>query len=388
MTITGIIAEYNPFHNGHLLQLNTVKDNTSDLCIIAMSGNWVQRGAPAIINKYERTRMALLAGADLVLELPVHISTGSARDFAYGSVSLLNSLGCVDRLCFGCESNDSETIHKLVNFFSKEPADFAELLKSNLKIGLSYPKARYEAMKQMNYFNESELKFISSPNNLLGLEYAIAINMIASDISIFPIKREGCEYNDINLSTHSYSSASSIREALINSNIEQCLNHVPPFAYNLLKEAPLKTENSYSDALKYKLLVEDDFTIYLDVSRELSDRINKYKLDFKDTVSFIQLLKTKNLTYSHISRCLCHIMLNIYNDQIKETQYIRILGFRKESKELLGLIKSKASIPIITRPVSAQKQLDETAYKQFITDIKASQIYDSHNEFSTPLIII
>lgn len=388
MAVTGVIAEYNPFHNGHALQISKIKEETGNQIVVAMSGNWVQRGTPAIINKYLRTKMALLSGADIVIELPTHISTGAAGDFAYGSTSLLNSLGCVDNLCFGCETDNNHALNKLSTILVNEPKEFSDKLRIKLKNGLSFPRARYESLLECGLESSTELEYITSPNNLLGLEYAIALKRMGSLISTWPIARKGSGYDETSLDALGYSSASAIRHAIYNEGIESIHNHMPDFAYELLKNSPIINENDFSSQLKYKLLMEEDFTRYLDISKELSDRINNFKLSFADTVSFTQLLKTKNMTYSHISRCLCHILLNLPKDIPKEAEYIRVLGFRKESQDLLSLIKNSSGIPLITKLSQANINLDSNAYQHLLSDITASQLYDSHNEFSTPMVII
>lgn len=388
MSVTGIIAEYNPFHNGHLHQINSIKHSDNEQIIVVMSGNWVQRGSCAIIDKYTRTRMALEAGIDMVIELPVHISTGSARDFSYGSVSLLNSLGCIDNLCFGLETNDLSLIDRISDYLVNESDELSSAIKTGLKSGLSYPSARYKALQALNSFTDEDLDLLTSPNNILGLEYAIAVKKLNSSIKLSPILRHGSAYNDSSIDSEGLSSATAIRNAMLQNDSSSVLANVPDYIYNLITMSNFRTIADFNDAIRYKLLTENDFTQYLDVTRELSDKINNTKLNFTDIEEYTHVLKSKNMTFSHISRCLIHILLNITKETPKDAEYIRVLGFRKDSESLFGKISQSASLPIITKPSYAIKQLDDNVYSHFQNDVTASQLYDSHNEFSTPLVII
>ena len=221
MKITGIIAEYNPFHNGHLYQINSIKQDANDIVIVAMSGDFVQRGTPAIFNKYVRTQMALLSGADLVLELPSVFATASASYFAKGGVSLLDKLGCVDQICFGVENTEKEKLDFLseflyqttVNNSEKNNQHYLYLLEKEIANGNSYPKAREIAINSL--FGSEYSVLLSTPNNILALEYMIALKERNSNMQPFMLKREGADYHKKNIQTNEYPSATAIRNCVI-----------------------------------------------------------------------------------------------------------------------------------------------------------------------------
>ena len=215
--VLGIISEYNPFHNGHMHHLQECKKNTKcDGVICIMSGNFMQRGGPAIIDKWKRAQMAIENGVDLVIELPTYYAVSSAEFFAYGSVSILNSLEIVNNLFFGSECGDIKSLTKIAQTLVEEPWEFKEILKRNINSGLTFAKARELALIEFTNDNYIE-NIISSSNNILGIEYIKAILKLNSPIVPFTLKREGSSYNDKLLST-SFSSATSIREALKNKN--------------------------------------------------------------------------------------------------------------------------------------------------------------------------
>lgn len=441
MRITGIICEYNPFHNGHKYQIDKIKSEGTDYVIAAMSGDWVQRGEPAIIDKYSRTLMALRNGVDLVLEIPTIYSTGSASDYAMGGVSLLDGLGCVDELCFGCEAPDESALDKVTDFMINNQEKLAQEIALLMKDGNSYPKSRELALSK--YFDEHVLEGLSKPNNILAIEYKKAIHNLGSSIHTKAILRQGSQYSDTELNINSYSSATAIRKNIISSydfvtnddsylhdsepavsnymslsgsNIRQAMseplspiiNHVPGSAYEILLEKlgktyPLVTQN-FSRELAYKLIHDrvNGYEQYLDVSREIADKIRNNINYFESFDQFCNLLKTKELTYSRISRCLTHILLDIRQDSIpadKKTPYARILGFRKDSESVFGEIKEHASIPLISKLADADKYLTEKELAILGKDVQASHIYElvsackyqnkNHvNEFTRPMIIV
>ena len=312
MHITGIICEYNPFHNGHKYQIDKIKADGSDFIIAAMSGDWVQRGGPAIIDKYSRTLMALRSGIDLVLEIPTIYSTGSANDFAMGGVSLLDSLGCVNELCFGCEAPDESSLDRVTEFMINHQEDLAKEIAVYMKEGNTYPKARELALTK--YFDEYTVEGLNKPNNILAIEYKKTLYNLNSSIKTKALLRKGSKYNDSELNINSYSSATAIRNNILSSydfttnddsyyhddepavsnymslsgsNIRQAMseplspiiNHVPASTYEILLEKlgktyPLITQN-FSRELGYKLIHDrvNGYEQYLDVSKDIADKI-------------------------------------------------------------------------------------------------------------------
>ena len=417
MNISSVISEYNPFHQGHKYHLEETKKITgSDYTIVIMSGNFTQRGTPAILDKYARTRQALLNGADLVLELPIYFATASAEGFAFGAVSILEKLGVVSSLVFGSESGEISSIRQVADFLSLESHEYQEHLKSFLKKGYSFPKARAACLNR--FLPDISTKFLSSPNNILGIEYCRALNYFHSPMVPMTICRKDNSYHDSNLSSSGkLSSATAIRKFLSNidssqshERLQSLTGHLPDNSLTILAEnwdryAPITT-NDLSLLLKYKLLSEDrtSVTQYLDITCDLADRIYNHINAYKDFTSFCDLLKTKELTHTRISRGLLHILLNIKKEDYLSVchkgygQYARILGFRKEAVALLHEIKKKSSIPLISKLSDAVRSTNDISLDMLQKDIYASNIYESviadkfkqnfRNEFQRPVIVV
>ncbi|WP_035772378.1 nucleotidyltransferase [Butyrivibrio sp. VCD2006] len=397
MKTVGIIAEFNPFHKGHEYLIRTLKKETgSDYAVIVMSGDYTQRGAPAIFDKYTRTKMALLSGADLVLELPIYYSTSSAEFFAGGAISILNGLSCVDYLGFGSESGDLKSMQKIAGILAEEPSDFSTILKESLKSGKSYAAARSAALSSFAGTNSS---IISNPNDILGTEYIRALLLQGSNIEPISIKRIGAGYNDDTLSNDSdaFSSAKAIRSALescedVTSDLDTIMSKLPIEVYKLMarmnSQGNLQTTScdDFSELLHYKLLSEKSsgFDKYLDVSPDLSDKIIRRLSEYTTFSEFVMKLKSKDLTYARISRALLHILLNmtsekmnIYtNDRKNFLSYARILGFNKSASPLMKKIQECSRIPVISKLSDSYKALDADSYMLLSETIAASNIYD------------
>lgn len=412
MKTVGIIAEYNPFHNGHAWQLAKAKELTgADYVVIVMSGNFVQRGLPAIMEKSLRTEAALLCGADAVIELPVHYASASAEYFASGAVSLLDRLGVVDFLCFGSECGDISVLSELSDALLAEDMAFKTLLKKRLKEGASYPQARIDALRTLSPQSESLISLLNYPNNILGVEYLKALKKRNSRIRPCTISRTGSAYHEKSLDGP-YSSALAIREFISGeNNICSMKEQIPSAAYRLMTQQFQKTfpilPEDFSALLSYKLILEQekDFSIYFDIDSALSDRLHKFLPACTDFSSFCEKIKTKNLTYTKISRALLHILLNIYQTDIDTFRsedyvyYARLLGFRRTAAPLMNRIKEKAALPLISRPAEAKRRIScENGRRMFLQDIQASHIYalsaeqkfqqGFRNEFQTQPVIL
>ncbi len=411
MKVNGIIAEFNPFHNGHKYLLEeALRQTGADMTIVAMSGNFVQRGAPALLDKHARTEMALKCGADLVLEIPTVYAVSSADGFATGGVSLLHRLGVVTHLCFGSECGEVDILKNIARILLSEPEEFADALRSNLRQGFSYPIARTQALLQYDPSLSSSRNVLSSPNNILGIEYLKAIERLSSSLTPVTIRRMGDGYHD-RLPGEARCSALTIRHALYAGCDSSFLHaHMPADAADLLTEhlshTPVKRRNDVSSSLYYKLVSEKDsgFDKYLDVSPDLSARICNKLNEFQSFDSFCDLLKTKELTYTRISRCLLHILLNITKEDVSlyrsmdYVPYARVLGFRRKSSQLLGDIKERSAIPLVTKLADAEKILTPDTYSMLKQDLMASQLYygldaccsdkPPINEYTIPLVII
>lgn len=404
MKLVGLITEYNPFHNGHQYHLEKALELTNaDAAIVVMSGNYVQRGTPAIMPKHLRAQSALEAGAAVVLELPVCYAAGSAEYFALGAVSLLDRLGCVSTLCFGTESGDLVPLQKLAKILVNEPDDLRILLRKYLKSGISFPAARQKALLEFTG-DASLVSSLEEPNNILGLEYLKALYRLDSRIVPYTVRRQGSGYHDAALRP-SYSSASAIRRLLETSgqafpDIQTFLKEQMPSAcIRLLSEAYRSRYPVYADdfslLLKYRLLTTDakELSGFADISPELANRILKNRNRFVSFEQFCSLLKTRDCTYTRVSRALLHILLDIREKDMKEYAangwhgYARILGFRRDCTDVLSVMKQAGSVPLLTK-LTADSGLDDWAKHMLQRDIFASDLYESvvTDKFKTPFI--
>lgn len=412
MKTVGIIAEYNPFHNGHKYQIEQAKKITgADYCVVVMSGDFVQRGTPSIMDKFLRTKAALMCGADLVIELPVHYATASAEYFAGGAVSILDKLGAIDSLCFGSECGDTEILSTISDMLVSESEEFKAALKQALKKGNSYPKARNYAIAAAAPHLTEHLEVLNHPNNILGLEYLKALKKRKSNITPYTIARLGSGYNDTDLNT-SYSSALAIRESITQTHdIRSIKSQLPDSSYELISQAYLKTlpilPEDISPLLHYKLLVERDegFEKYFDIDSGFSDKLQKYIPNMDARADICDTLKSKNMTYTRVARNLLHILLNIYQSDVDTYRsedyvyYARILGFKKTASPLLSAIKSASAIPLISKLADAEAYIESpNGLNMLKTDIQASHLYSLmvqnkfnqsfQNEYTRQIIII
>ena len=385
--ITGIIAEYNPFHNGHAYQIEQARLLTGcDFLVVVMSGDYVQRGAPAVFDKYTRARMALACGADLVLELPVACSCASAEFFASGAVSLLDGLGCVDFLCFGSESGDLQSLMEPARILAKESPVFQEALRRGLSLGLSFPAARKEAFRAC----ASNPDILDLPNNILGIEYLKALLQRESSIKPVTIKREGQGYHDTLLDS-GFASASGIRRFLKQeeaplSALPALKESLPDPVMEVLKDTLAHTlpvwDEDFSMLLRYELLRQSasDLTQYADISPDLGRRLKNCADKFSSFSEFVALVKTKDVTYTRITRALFHILLNLTGEDTRNSvamPYARILGFRKDHSRILGLLKENSRIPIIPKAADYKTYLTPDLQPLFEKDLFAANLYET-----------
>ncbi|GAA4652981.1 nucleotidyltransferase [Anaerocolumna aminovalerica] len=401
MKVVGLITEYNPFHNGHKYHMEEAKRITgADHVVVVMSGNFVQRGTPAIMNKYSRAKMALSCGADVVFELPVCYSTGSAEYFSLGAVSLLNQLGIIDEICFGSECGNVHELTSIARIVAEEPLEYKTLLGTFLKKGYTFPLARTYALKAL--LPDIDEAILSSPNNILGIEYIKALMQLKSSIKPVTIVRKLAGYHEeeLNISpqkgtstaaskTASISSATAIRKSILETTPLTALEpHVPGEVLNILKEEYSKTfpiyDDDYTLLLQYKLMLEtkESLSGYLDLSNDIANRIKNTNISLLTYSQLAQEIKTKQLTLTRVNRAFTHILLNITTASMEEykrkgyTQYARILGLKKASSYLLRQIQDKAQIPIITKVGNASKTLNQTGRKMLHEDIFAANLYN------------
>lgn len=403
MNVVGIIAEYNPFHNGHLYQLECARKNThADYTIVVMSGDFTQRGAPALLNKYDRAQMALFNGADLVLELPVCFATGSAEYFAKGAVSLLSSLGVVTHLAFGSECGDIEALKDIAAVLAQPSTELLENIGELMKKGCTYPQARIRSIESLYPEVSHRTDLLSSPNNTLGIEYIKSILQDDSAITPVTVKRFGSDYHEKRLS-NDFSSALSIRQTLVDTcDPDKVRCQLPDAAYQVLNDrfshsCPVLIDD-FSQMLYYKLIEERfrGYAQYYDVTGDLSDRIVNNLEAYTDATTFSFYLKTKEMTYTRICRSLLHILLGITKQDIayiKEqsgyASYARVLGIRESAAPLLKEITDNATIPLLLRntDLNTFKLNTDSGQKRLLElDLNASYLYEavSAHKFSRP----
>ena len=380
MKVAGIISEYNPFHKGHQYHIETTRKITGADCIVAvMSGNFVQRGIPAIADKYTRAKAAVLGGADLVIELPAVFATGSAEIFAEGAVKLIDALNNVDYISFGSEAGRLDEFNNIADVLINEPEEYRNILQNHLKSGNSMPVSRAKAL--LEYFNDETLtEIIASPNNILSIEYIKALKKIKSAVTPVTIARIGNGYNDSDVTTD-YPSATAIRNLYVDGakNIAKTMPE-PVFEYFssmngvIMPVFPDNCSTLINHALRLNANILNDF---LDVDEKLANRINNLLKDGK-IYTFTELcdaIKTKNYTYTRISRALLHILLNIKSEDIKVPSYAKILACNSIGRQFIKECKKTSAIPFLNDASDAKKVLSEDALNMLEKDIYASDIY-------------
>ena len=339
MKSIGIVAEYNPVHNGHLYQIQEIKKKYPDYTIVVvMTGNFTERGDVAILDKFKRTEIALNNNVDLVVELPYPFSTQSADTFAYGAITILEKIN-VEKVVFGSESDNIEDLKTIAEVQINNP-DFEKLVKIYSKFGNNYPTAISNAVYDLTN------KKVITPNDLLGVSYIKTI--IENNYKIEPISIKRINnYHDKNLS-NTFSSASSIREALKrNESIE---NHVPQNSLKYFDN--LHFIEDYFDIIKYKILTEDNLSKYCTVDEGIDCLLKKVINKSNTYEELIKNIKSKRYTYNKITRMILHILCNFTKDKkdlFKYISYIRILGFNDQGKSYLNKVKKDIDVPIISK---------------------------------------
>lgn len=400
MKTAGIIAEYNPFHNGHLYQLNKLRDTYNcDHIISLMSGNFLQRGLPAVSNKYHRAKMAVISGVDAVIELPFVHATSSARDFAMAGVTFFNKLSGVDYLAFGAECDDAGLLNEIASIVTYETDVFSNTIKYYTSNGLSYPAARQKAIVSLC---KEAANVISEPNNILAIEYLRALKETNSNIKPIIIKRKATPYNSTDINGN-ICSASAVRELLQNEDIsydrkKETLKKVLPEAasneflsvYN--KIFPIY-ENDLTPFLQGSLLLKDgNYNDIYDMTCELSNKLKKAEI-CSDYTSICEALKTKEITRSHINRALIHLLLDVKNTDMAEFKengiifYAHVLSLKKTKSGIFKEIKNISSIPVFTKTADASELLDKTGNAMLEYDITATRLYNAavYNKYKTAL---
>ncbi|MCI9582684.1 MAG: nucleotidyltransferase family protein [Clostridium sp.] len=386
MKIIGFITEYNPFHNGHLYHMERSKELTgADFCVALMSGSFVQRGEPAVFDKYVRTEMALRAGADLVLELPVAFSTASAMEFASFGVALFTALKSVDCLCFGSERGSLAPLVRAAGLMERETPEFKELLLKGLKEGMSYPKSRSRALCRLtpSLSDDEEPNLLLSPNNLLGIEYIRAGIRQNSPLGFVTFRREGSHYHEDRLPDAScFPSASALRRALKSGDTDALAPFIPAACLDAVREEIPLFADDFSSLLNYRIL-SGSLNDIADLAPELEMRLRKNAFFPASFTERIRRLKSRSFTYSRISRALLHLALDLRAGDVQAFKqagyalYARILGFRRQSAPLLRHLKETSAIPLLTRPAAAKKILPPLAMAMLEQEIRAAHLWQT-----------
>lgn len=391
MKICACIAEYNPLHLGHLRHIDYMKrELNAEKIVVIMSGNFTQRGEPAVMNKYKRARQAIIAGADVVIELPTVFAIGNAETFARGAVNVLNDLNVADGLCFGAETADKDKFLTLARAMNNESKEFKKALKEQLGEGVSLAKAKFLALKSLESENLDE-SLISAPNNILGLEYAKALLKADSKIEIYPFLREGSNHNDTSLKK-GITSASSIRIALKAAQYKKIKKNLPPFVYKELNDYPF----AFDKIIMSNVITSSAEKLALtpDCTEGLENRIKALCKENRTVDELVERVSTKRYPSTRVRRILTANTLGVTDDFVKECLdarlYAKVLAVNSDAKEIISLLAEKSDIPIITRKSDAEA-LKKTAANCFALDTLANDLYnlaanEKNNEYQMLIV--
>lgn len=417
MKVLGIVAEYNPFHNGHLYHLEASRALTGAGCVVAvMSGNFTQRGEPAVVDKWARAEMALQCGVDLVIELPVIYAMSSAEYFAFGAVKLLDSLGVIDTLCFGSEFGLINKLEQAAAILSDEPEEYKALLKASLSSGKSFPAARQKALSEYlksKYDKDGLSELLRDPNNILGIEYLKALRRLNSKIVPLTVGRVGNDYNSVEL-TGKISSATSIRKVLSSNPwygarelLESCLPNpslaimerevevgrgpvFPPDFAQLLLSTLRRMTNDEIKKLPY-------------MENGLENRISQAADNSATWQELVDRICTKRYTITRVQRILFSALSGLDSESLEYftslggPACIRILGFNETGRKLLSEIRGKSTLPVITKTaghknstaegVARTLKLEAAATDQYVIACQNPYMRKSGTEFTRNVVI-
>lgn len=382
MNVLGIVVEYNPFHNGHLLHLQKSKEETgADLVAAVMSGPFLQRGEPALVSKWQRAKMALYGGADLVLELPYVFASQKAETFASGAVSILDALQCT-HLSFGSEQGSIQPFLASYDMISANKIQYELEIKEQMKQGISYPQALSNAFINISSQRE-DLADLSKPNNILGFHYIRAINEQHSPIIPATIKRVAAGYHEEKLPAGSIASATGIRKALFSSNEqESIMDYMPETTWHLLnmdsiESDPLRSWEDFFLLLKYTILTmkKEELACIYEVEEGLENRILSFIKESLTFKQFMEGLKTKRYTWTRLQRMCVHILTRTTKKEMtsllqeEKSRYIRVLGMSKKGQQYLNQKKKELKLPLLTKVSSFHDPM-------LAFDLKASNVYN------------
>ena len=388
--VIGVVAEYNPFHNGHYYHLQATKEITgAEYCVAVISGNFTQRGDTSIVNKWAKAYMAICGGADLVIELPTVYSISSAENFASGAVKILDNLKVVDAISFGAEANDLATLNNIANVLYEEPKAYTNILSHELKKGISYPAARENAL--MMYLNDIKryANTLSSPNNILAIEYLKALKIQKSKLEPIMIRRKKVYYND-NKIVDDFASATAIRKLLQGGEYANLRKVIPRSSYTIIGQESRKggmvlSLSKYEKEIIYtlRMMTVEEIAELPDVSEGLQFAIKNAANEANNLKDLISNIKSKRYTQTRIQRILLYALLGIDKKLMEKSRkvvpYVRVLGFTQKGKSLLSEISRRnPKLNIIT---SLKKYMDQNQNKNKVLaemlekDIFATDVY-------------
>lgn len=395
-TVLGIIAEYNPFHNGHLYQIEQAKKQTGAEYVVAIiTGNFAQRGNTALVNKWVKAQMALENGVDIVLELPTIYSISSAENFAEGAIKVLDSLKIVDTLCFGTETGDFAALNNIANVLYNEPKEYTAILNHELGKGVSYPKARENAL--MMYLNDIKryANIMSGSNNILAIEYLKALKRLKSEMKPFSIERKKVYYNDEKI-VDEFASATAIRKLVTREQYDDLRKVMPRSAYMILKEEIAKG-NYVIDLIKYekeiiyilRKMTIKEISELPDVTEGLENAIKNAANSCNNLIDLVNIIKSKRYTQTRIQRILLYALLGITKKDMQNSKkvipYARVLGFSARGKQMLSdICKINPKIQMVTSVKKYLEQNTNKVLKEMLEkDIFATDIYTLGYEYDS-----
>ncbi|MGO2083354.1 nucleotidyltransferase [Vagococcus sp.] len=370
MKSCGLIVEYNPFHLGHAYHIQQArKKSQADVIVAVMSGNFLQRGEPACLDKWRRTEMALASGIDLVVELPFASAVQSADYFASGGIKLLHALG-VDSLCFGTDQTETMDYAAFGKFHVSQEARINQRFQELEQQNASYPERMTTIYREL--LPEWTLDF-SSPNHILGMAYAKENARFDEPMILYPIARKGSTYHEVELKNQEFTSATAIRQALVRGELPTIQSFVPQTSYRLLENTPITQWSDFWPLLQYRLLTSSilELSQIHQVSEGLEYRLKEMSKKATSFEHLVELLKSKRYTWTRIQRLLTYVLLNISKKEMLEanaSSYLRVLGFNEKGRSYLKQQKPKVSSPLITN-------INRKNEKRLSLDIKAGLVY-------------
>ena len=395
MKVTGIIAEYDPFHNGHSYHIKKAKEMTgADAIVVVMSGHFTQRGMPAFFSRDARVRMAVDGGADLVIELPYIYACNSSHEFARGAAGILNGIGCVDALVFGAETDDMDTLEKAARAAAGTDDRSSAYIKEEMKNGVSYPEALTRSVEKI--YGAQTAAVLREPNNLLGIEYMKALRELGSGIKPFIVGRRSAAHGESLEMLHErkqeqrIASGTAVRKAVYAGGARAAEMLVPDTSFSIISgyerssgfsftEYRDKIKKNMFELLKYKIITSDESELaeVYGVAEGLENRLKSCISSAEDIDGLIDSVKSKRYTRARISRTLMHLLINLSTtdfETLRETYCARVLGFSPTGGKLLRLMSESSAIPVFSNLSRLDKRSPEAA-RVLKYDMRASDVY-------------